>query len=104
MIYLYLKDPGIYYYHYGKFFTPVLADSLSLDYERQSHQVSWTFLSLLADPNYAVVWEVSARSLISNSFRPSAKPLGIVSSAPTTISITVNFIFHRSFSSLTKSK
>ena len=45
---------------------------------------------------------VSVRALISNPFKPRTKPLEIVPSAPITIDITVTFIFHIFFSSLSK--
>ena len=61
---------------------------------RKSPQVSWTFLSILTDLNNAVVWMVSARPLIFNSSSLLNKPLGIVPSAPVTIGITDNFMFH----------
>ena len=46
--------------------------------DSKSHQVSWTLLSIWADPNNAFVWMVSTYELISNSFTPFANPLGIV--------------------------
>ena len=65
----------------------------------KSPQISRTLLSILANLNNAAVWMVSTRFLISKSSSPFTNPLGIVSTAPTTICITVTFMFH-SFSVL----
>ena len=57
-------------------------------------QVSRTLLSILIDLNNAVIWMVSIRPLISNSFRTLTKPMGTVPSAPITIGTTVTLMFH----------
>ena len=61
-------------------------------------QVSGPLFSILADLKN-VVWMVSTRSQISKS----SNPLVAVSSAPITIGVTVNFMFHSFFSSLARS-
>ena len=58
-------------------------------------EVSRTLLSILADLNNAVVWLVSTRPFISNSSNPCTNHLGTIPKVPTTISITITFIFHR---------
>ena len=65
--------------------------------DSKSPLVFRTFLSILADLNNAVVWMVSAGSLISNSSSFLTKTQGIVPSAPITIGVTVTFIFHGFF-------
>ena len=100
---IYLPHPSVSNYYYitnCEFFLPALVDGLSLESEWQ--QVSSSFH--LTDFNNVVVWMVSARPPISNSFSPFTKPLGIVPSAPITIGITVTFMFHSFFSSQTRSK
>ena len=67
-------------------------------------QVSRTLLSILADLRDADVSMVSTCFLISNSSRPFINPLRIVPSAPTTISITIIFIFHCLFSCQARSR
>ena len=57
-----------------------------------------TFLSILADLSNAVVWMVSTCPLISKFLSPLISALGIVPSAPTTISITIAIMFHSFFS------
>ena len=71
--------------------------------DSKSPQVSRILLSILADPNYVIVWMVFTRLRISNSSSPSINPLVTVPSAPITIGITVTFIFHSFFSSLVRS-
>ena len=70
-------------------FSLVLSDT-------KSPQVSRTLLSILADLNHAAVWMVST-CLISKTFSLFTYPFGIVSSASSTISTTVTFIFHSFF-------
>ena len=67
-------------------------------------QVSRTLLSILADFNHSLVWMVSTRPLISKSSSPCINPLVTVPSTPTTIDITVTFMFHSFFSSLARSR
>ena len=71
------------------FFTTVFADGLS---DNKSSQVSMTLLSIQTDHNNPVVWMISTGALISNYSSPFTKSLGIVSSAPITIGITVTFM------------
>ena len=69
--------------------------------DSKSSQVSWTFLSTLADFNNGVVWMISSLPLISSSSNLLFKLLRTV---PNTIDITVTFIFHSFFSSPARSK
>ena len=62
--------------------------------DSKSPQVSKTLLSILADPNDAIVWMVSTRPLFSNSSSPFTNPLVTIPSAPNTIGITVIFMSH----------
>ena len=57
-------------------------------------QVSRTLLSILAYLNNAVIWMFSIFPLISRSSSPPSMPLGTIPSTPTTIGITVIFMFH----------
>ena len=59
-------------------------------------QVSRILLSILADTNSAVVWMVLILPLISTSL----KHLRIISRAPTTIGITITFVFNSFFLSV----
>ena len=68
----------------------------------KSPRVSRTLLSILTDLNKSVVWIVSIRSSISNSFSPLSKPSGTVSSPLTTICVIL--MYHSFLSSLEKSK
>ena len=78
--------------------TPALADGFSLDFKRQQVSSSLrTFLSILANLNNAVVWMVSTCPPISKSSSPFTNLLGIVPSAPITISTAVTLIFHSFF-------
>ena len=85
-----------------EFFTSVLADGLSLEFEWQ--QVSWTLLSILTVLNNAVVWMVSTRLPTSKSSILFNNPLVTVPKAPITIGIIVTFMFHSFFNSLAKSR
>ena len=67
--------------------------------ESKSHQVSRTFLGILADLNKAVVWMIST-CLISKSSSPCTSALVTVTRAPITIGFFVTFMFHRFFRSL----
>ena len=70
--------------------------------ESKFPQVSRTLLSILAGLNNAVVWIVSTLRLISKSSSHFLNHLVSVPSAPTTIRITVTFMFHTFFSSLAR--
>ena len=72
--------------------------------DNKSHQVSMTFLSILADLNNAVLRMVSIRPAISNSSRSFSKPWKSVQSAPVKIGITVTLMFHRFLTSLAGSR
>ena len=65
-------------------------------------EVSGTLLSILINVNNAVVWMVSTRPLISKISCPYTNPLVTVPRAPITIGITVTFMFHSFFNSLTR--
>ena len=80
---------------FGKFFTSLLADSLSLESEWQ--QIPCTLLHILAYLNNAVVWMVTACSWIFNFSGRFTKPLVIASSALITIGIPITFMFHSFF-------
>ena len=71
--------------------------------DSKSPQVSRTLLSILADPNNAVVWIVSTFPLISEFSCLFINPLVIVPRAPITIGIIVTFMFHSFFISLARS-
>ena len=72
--------------------------------DSKSPQVSGILLSALADLNNAVVWIVSIRPPSSNFSSPLSKPLETILRAPITTGITVNLMFHCSFSSQARSK
>ena len=59
---------------------------------------------LIANLNHAVVWIFLIVLLISNSSSLLSKILWTIPSALITISITITFMFHSFFSSLTRSK
>ena len=65
-------------------------------------QVSWILLSILTNCNNAVLWMVSAHPLIPNSASALTRSLCIIPRAPTTIGITVTFMFQNFFMSLAK--
>ena len=73
------------------FFTSVLADSLSLEFDRKSSQFSRTLFSILAVLNNTVVWMVSTHPLISNSSSPFINPLVVVPRKSITIGIIGHF-------------
>ena len=85
-----------------EFFTSMLTDGFSLEFEWQ--QVSRTRLRILAVLSNAVVWIVSVRPPISKSSRPFNNPLVIVPNAPITIGTIVTFMFHSFFNSLARSR
>ena len=66
----------------------------------KSSQVSRTLLSILANPNNAVVWIVSTRPFVSKSSNPCTNLLVTVLSTPITIGITVILMLHSFFSVL----
>ena len=68
--------------------------------DSKSSQVSRTLLGILADLNNGVVLMVSICPLIFKTSSPSNNPLLTEQSAPTTIGITVTFMFDSFFSSL----
>ena len=71
--------------------------------DSKSPQVSKTLFNIMVDLNNAVVLRVSTCPLISKSSIHFTSPLTFIHSAPTTICITVNFMFHSFlFSSLVK--
>ena len=82
-----------------EFFTSVLADDFSLEFEwlqvssglQESSQQCCRFDSLYPPPN-------------SKSSRPFNNPLVIVPNAPITIGIIVTFMFHSLFNSLARSR
>ena len=63
----------------------------------KSCQLSRTYLSIIADLSSALVKIVLIFPLISLSFNLLPKPLWIIPSAPTTIGITIIFMFLRFF-------
>ena len=90
--------------HY-EFFTPALADGLSLESDvSKSPQISRSLLSILADFNETAVWMVSTCPLIFNSSSPLSKLLRTVPSTPTKIGITVTLSFRIFFSTPARSK
>ena len=58
----------------------------------------------MADLNNAVVWKVSTRPLIFKSSSPFTNPSVTVPRAPTATCITVTFMYHGFFNSLTRSR
>ena len=90
-------------YHYflftpWEFFTSVLADVFSLEFEwQQSPQVPRTLLSILVVLNNVVVWKVSTRSPTSKSSSPFNNPLVTVPKAPITIGIIITFRIYSCF-------
>ena len=71
--------------------------------DSKSTQISWTFLSILADLTDAVVWMISTRSFISKFSSPFINPLVTVPRGPIIIGINVTFMFHSFFNSLAMS-
>ena len=63
----------------------------------KSPQIFRTLLSILTGLNYAVVWTVSTRPVISKSSSPSTNPFVTVPRALITIGIIVTFNFHSFF-------
>ena len=84
--------------HFWEFFSIVVADGFSLEFEWQ--QVS----SSLAVLSNAVIWIVSTRPPTSKSSRPFNNPFVIVPKAPITIGTIVTFMFHSFFNSLARSR
>ena len=93
-----------YYYHYYYY---LLLESFSHQLksmvfhwslcDSKSLQVSRTLLNILADFNYAVIWIVSTRPLISKSSSPFNNPSVTEPRAPITIGIIDTFMFHSFF-------
>ena len=77
-------------------FSHLMASQWSLS-ASNSPRVFWILLSILADPNNAVILMISTHPLISKSSSPCTYPLVTVSRAPITIGITVTFMFHSFF-------
>ena len=69
----------------------VLQRSLS---DSNSHQVSGTLLSFLADLDNASVWMVSTCTFVSKFFSPCTNPFLTIPRAPIKCGITVIFMFH----------
>ena len=68
-----------YYFSCNEFFTPTLADGLSMGLtDSKSPQISRTLFSILADLNNSVVYIDSIRPPISHSSRLFSKLLGII--------------------------
>ena len=89
----------IYHYYHCEFFTLVLSDGFT---QKSKHpRVCRTLLSIRADFDSAMVWMVSILPLIFNSSIFFSKPL---ESVPTATSITVTFMFHSFFNSLTRTR
>ena len=81
-----------------EFFTPVLADGFSLEFEWQQVSSSLrTLLSILAVINNAVVWMVSTHPPTSKSSSSFNNALVTVPKAPIIIGIIVTFMFHSFF-------
>ena len=70
--------------------------------DKKSHQVSWTFLSILAVLSNTVIWIVSTRPPTFKFSRPFSNPLFIVPKI--TISTTVTLMFHSFFNFLARSR
>ena len=83
-------------------FTPALADGISLEFPWQ--QVLSSLHDSFQYSDSVVVWTTFARPPIFKSSSLCTKPLRIVLSAPTTVDITVTFMFHSFFSSSLSSK
>ena len=60
----------------------------------KSPQVTRTFLSILTNPNNAVIWMFSTRLFLSKSSSPYINPLVNVPRAPITIDIIVTYMFY----------
>ena len=88
-IYFLFKSKVHYYYYYYYTLSRIFHTSVS----RWSPQVSWTFLTILADLNNTVVLIISICPLISKSSCPFSSPLGLVLIASISISTTITFMF-----------
>ena len=87
------------------FFTPALDGVFYWNLnDSKSSRASRTLLSILVDPNNAVICIVSISPQMSNSSSSFSKPLGTVSSTSIVIAITVIFMFHNFLNSQGKSK
>ena len=92
-----MKRIIIYHFHSKQVFHWNLCDS-------KFPQVFGTILSILANFNCTVVWIVSVLPLRFSSPTLFSRPLGTVPTAPTTIGITITFMFHSFSSSLARSR
>ena len=72
--------------------------------DNKSPQLSNTLLSILVDFHNVVIWMVSTRPHISESCSSFINPLVTIPTASIIIDITVTFLFHNFFNSLTSSK
>ena len=78
-----------------EFFTSVLADGFSLEFEdSKSPEVSRTLLSILAVHNNVVLWMVSTCPPTSKSSSPFNNSLVTVPKEKITIGLIVTFMFH----------
>ena len=66
--------------------------------------IARTLQNILADLDNTVVWIVSIRLPISNTFSPLTNLLGTVPNAPITIGISITLMFYSLVTSLTSSK
>ena len=89
----------LFYAHFTpwEFFTSVLSDGHSLEFEWQSPHVTRTLLIILAVLNNAAVWMVSTRAPKSKYSYPFYSPFATVLNSPVMISIIVTFMFHSFF-------
>ena len=71
--------------------------------DSKSPQISWTLLSILDYLNNAVAWVVLTCPVTSKSSSSFTNLFRIIPSTPITTGITVTFMFHNFFSSLTRS-
>ena len=72
----------------------IFHESLS---DSKSPQISWTLLSIRGDFNRAMNWMISIRPLIFCSSSLFSEFLRTVLRVPTTIDMTVSFVFHSFF-------
>ena len=93
MVQLYYFLLLLLFYFNVEFFTSVLADGFSLEFEWQ--QVSSSRLRILAVLSNAVIWIVFTRPPTSKSSRPFNNPLVIVPNTPITLLfIIISFLLN----------